>query len=298
MERLLNKKFVVKPELIKVSAGPTCSFSVRQDTTPRMNNRWHFHPEIELIQFHRGSGMQFVGDSILPFQPNDVVLVGANLPHYWRFDDQYLNEDVLDAPFSTVAHFTETFWGTAFLNLPENQSLKALFYKAQRGILLRGAAAVSVQACMLQLPLTTGTRRIMALLDCLLAIAACPDQLLLASEGFGYDTTDVEDERLNKVYHYTLANFRSRITLAEIAEVAGLAPNSFCRYFKARMGKSYFRFLLEIRVGDTQKLLNSPDLTIQEVGRQSGFSNNADFHKNFKQLTGKTPLTYQRDAQQ
>lgn len=262
-----------------------------------MNNRWHFHPEIELIQFHRGSGMQFVGDSILPFQPNDVVLVGANLPHYWRFDDQYMHENALDAPFSTVAHFTETFWGTAFLNLPENQPLKALFYQAQRGVLLRGAAAAPVQAGMQQLPLVTGTRRIMALLDCLLAIAASPDLQLLASEGFGYDTTDVEDERLNKVYQYTLANFRSRITLAEIAEVAGLAPNSFCRYFKARMGKPYSRFLLEIRVSDTQKLLNSPDLTIREVGLQSGFSTSADFHKSFKQLTGKTPLTYQREAQ-
>jgi AraC-like DNA-binding protein len=263
-----------------------------------MNNRWHFHPEVELILFHRGCGMQFVGDSILPFQPNDVVLVGANLPHYWRFDDQYMHEDALDAPFTTVAHFTETFWGAAFLNLPENKHIKALLYQAQRGVLLRGAGAAAVQKCMQQLPLTSGTRRIMALLDCLLAIAASPDLTLLASAGFGYDTTDVEDERLNQVYHYTLANFRSRITLAEISEVAGLARNSFCRYFKNRMGKSYFRFLLEIRVSNAQKLLANSNLAIRELGNESGFNNNADFHKNFKQLTGKTPLGYQREVRQ
>ncbi|RZK87350.1 MAG: AraC family transcriptional regulator, partial [Hymenobacter sp.] len=52
----------MKPELIKVSPGPAQSFSVRQDVLPRMNNRWHFHPEVELIHFHRGGGMQFVGD--------------------------------------------------------------------------------------------------------------------------------------------------------------------------------------------------------------------------------------------
>jgi AraC-like DNA-binding protein len=263
-----------------------------------MNNRWHFHPEVELIQFHRGSGMQFVGDSILPFQANDVVLVGANLPHYWRFDDQYLHEDATDAPFTTAAHFTETFWGAAFLNLPENQHIKALLYQAQRGVLLRAAAAKPMHACMHQLPLATGTRRIMALLDCLLTLAASPDLTLLASEDFGYDTTDVEDERLNKVYHHTLANFRGRITLTEIADVAGLARNSFCRYFKTRMGKSYFRFLLEIRVSNAQKLMSTSSLSIKELGRESGFGNSADFHKNFKQLTGKTPFVYQREVQQ
>jgi transcriptional regulator GlxA family with amidase domain len=64
------------------------------------------------------------------------------------------------------------------------------------------------------------------------------------------------------------------------------------------MGKPYFRFLQEIRVSNAQKLLTNSDLSIRELGGESGFSNNADFHKNFKQLTGKTPLVYQREARQ
>ncbi|RZK22530.1 MAG: AraC family transcriptional regulator, partial [Hymenobacter sp.] len=98
------------------------------------------------------------------------------------------------------------------------------------------------------------------------------------------------------VYHYTLTNFQRRITLAEIAGVAGLVPNSFCRYFKTRMGKTYVRFLLEIRVGKARKLLSANELSIREIGVASGFGNNVDFHKSFKQLTGKTPLAYQRET--
>ena len=41
----------------------------------------------------------------------------------------------------------------------------------------------------------------------------------------------------------------------ELADLAGISPNSFCRYFKSRTRKTYSKFLLEIRVGHACKLL-------------------------------------------
>ena len=83
----------MRPQLLKVSKEPQHSFSVRQDLVPYINNRWHYHAEIELIHFKKGEGTQFIGDSIKQFKAGDVVLVGSNLPHYWRFDDVYFEED-------------------------------------------------------------------------------------------------------------------------------------------------------------------------------------------------------------
>src|SRR4029078_3280604 len=88
--RLLNSRDM-RPQLLKVSAGPSCSFSVRQDRVPYVNNRWPYHPEIELIYFREGTGTQFIGDNIEAFRSGDVGLVGTNLPHYWSFDDRQLN---------------------------------------------------------------------------------------------------------------------------------------------------------------------------------------------------------------
>ena len=82
----------MKPQLLKVSKGPGHSFSVRQDLVPYVNNRWHYHPEVELIHFKNGEGTQFIGDSIKQFKQGDVVLVGSNLPHYWKFDDRYFDD--------------------------------------------------------------------------------------------------------------------------------------------------------------------------------------------------------------
>src|SRR5262245_2994067 len=104
----------MRPQLLKVSPEPQQSFSVRQDMVPYVNNRWHYHPEVELLHFKKGNGTQFIGDNIKQFKSGDVVLVGANLPHYWRFDDMYFNENTPISADVRVVHFREDFWGGPF----------------------------------------------------------------------------------------------------------------------------------------------------------------------------------------
>src|SRR4051812_36733685 len=128
----------MKPQLLKVSSGPASSFSVRQDRVPYINNRWHYHPEVELIHFKEGNGTQFIGDSIKQFRSGDVLLVGPEIPHYWSFDDAYFDEAHLCSPDVRVAHFCENFWGNQFLELPENQAIRCVLEKAKRGIQITG----------------------------------------------------------------------------------------------------------------------------------------------------------------
>ena len=128
----------MRPQLLKVCKEPQYSFSVRQDLVPYVNNRWHYHTEVELIHFKKGEGTQFIGDSIKQFKAGDVVLVGCNLPHYWRFDDSYFEEDSNEKADVRVAHFCENFWGSQFLQLPENIPIKSLLDKAKRGLQITG----------------------------------------------------------------------------------------------------------------------------------------------------------------
>ena len=119
----------MRPQLLKVSKEPRHSFSVRQDIMPCINNRWHYHSEVELIHFKKGSGTQFVGDSIKEFKAGDVVLIGSNLPHYWKFDDAFFDVESTRSVDVRVAHFNENFWGQEFLQLPENLLIKSLLEK-------------------------------------------------------------------------------------------------------------------------------------------------------------------------
>jgi AraC-like DNA-binding protein len=285
----------MKPQLLKVSKGPGHSFSVRQDLVPYINNRWHYHPEVELIHFKKGEGTQFIGDSIKQFKQGDVVLVGSNLPHYWKFDDKYFNEDGKLHADVRVSHFTEKFWGEQFLELPENINIKTVLDKAKMGLQIHGKARHQIAELMEHLLHADGSARIILLVEALEIIANCKQLTVLSSIGFVNQCVESESERINAIYDYTLKNFKERIHLEKIAEVANISPNSFCRYFKSRTRKTYSQFLIEVRVGYACKLLIENHLSVKQLCYESGFNNFTSFHKYFKLITGKSPLTYQRE---
>ena len=285
----------MRPQLLKVLKGPGHSFSVRQDLVPHVNNRWHYHLEVELIHFKKGEGTQFIGDNIKRFKSGDVVLVGSNLPHYWRFDDTYFEENTKVCADVRVSHFCENFWGDQFLELPENTNIRGMLEKSRRGLQITGKTRQRVAELLEELLHADGPQRIILLINALTAITSSKQLTTLSSIGFKYDFVESENERINAIYEFTLKNSKRKILLEEIAAVANISPNSFCRYFKSRTRKTYSQFLIEIRVGHACKLLIENNLSIKQLCYASGFNNFTSFHKYFKMITGKSPLNYQKE---
>ena len=285
----------MKPQLLKISKDQVNSFSARKDVMPDINNRWHYHPEVELIYFKNGSGTQFIGDSISPFLTGDVVLVGANLPHFWQFDNSYFSGQEDISADINVIHFNENFLGESFLALPENQVIKALLEKSKHGIQIRQTSGTSIGGLIESIINTDGPRRIMLLLEILTSIYECQEYNLLSSLGFRNDFQASEKDRINKIYNYLIENFKKEISLKEIAAVGNISPNSFCKFFKSRSRKTYTQFIREIRIGHACKLLIDNNLNIKEICYESGFNNFSSFHKHFKLIKGKTPLEYQKN---
>ncbi len=287
----------MKPQLLKIPIGISNSFSVRQDMIPNINCKWHYHPELELIQLHRGSGMQFIGDNVKKFSRGDVVLIGSNLPHFFKYeednDKNFSQKSKL--PYSTVIHFNENFLGDGFLNLPETDLIKSVLKKAQRGITLKENYSVNIKDEITNISKVGGIERIIALLRCLTEFSNSNKTELISSIGFKneYDLSD--SDRINSVYEYTLKNFKDTIQLSTVASIAVMAVNSFCRYFKMKTGKSYLHFLNEIKIGYACKLLIENRYSVKQICFESGFKNFTSFHEIFKKIKGKTPQEFYKD---
>ena len=235
----------MKPQLLKASPNPIHSFNARQDNVPYINNRWHYHSEVELIHFKKGNGTQFIGDSIKRFRSGDVILIGAHLPHYWRFDDVYFDEQINTSADVRVIHFNENFWGDVFLNLPENKLIKTTLEKARRGIQIGGQIKNNIGELLEQLLQAEGSKKIMLLMEALTSIGNCTKTRLLSSIGFKHNFEESENDRIHAIYEFSLANFKRKIQTQEVADIAHVSVNYFCRYFKSRTRKTYSQFIMK-----------------------------------------------------
>src|SRR5690606_42159156 len=71
-----------------------------------------------------------------------------------------------------------------------------------------------------------------------------------------------------------------------------MTTNSFCRYFKQKMGKTLIQLVHELRIAHACKLLENNHLSIKEICFECGFQNFVSFHKSFKQIVGIPPNSY------
>lgn len=283
----------MNPIFLKVPMQSPASFSVRKEMLPNINSWWHYHPEIELIHIERGEGTLFVGDTMHHFHPGDVVILGGNLPHYWRYESQEKNENT---SYATVIHFMANLWSKYFGELPEMQKIKALIERCSHGVRVQGSAAHVVAEMMNKVYKAEGLSRVFSLLEALDALSACADFQMLSSASRKNASPPMGDTRIRTVLEFTLQHLNEKINLKAVADIAGLTENSFCRFFKSNTGKTYFEFLNEARIAQACKLLRETGLSIKEVCFNSGFDNFSCFFSKFKLIMGKTPLQYKREV--
>lgn len=288
----------MKAQLMKIQLEAEHSFSVRHDKVPYFYNQWHYHPELELIHIIKGYGRQFVGDHIHHFKANDMILLGANLPHWFRSDEKFTRKQSRLQAEAIIVHFTPECFGAGFFSLPENKDLLRLFDRAQQGVRIKNQTRVAIAAYMEQLVAARKSERIILLMQILQAIASSRQTKTVCSKGLDFHYNEVEADRMNNIYQYIMKNFAREITLEQIAKVAHISPNSFCRYFKSRIKKTFSQFLMEVRIGHACKLLAETQKSIAEVCFDSGFNNFSNFNRHFKSITGTTPMAHRKHYQE
>ena len=108
--------------------------SIYKKEVPCLDASWHYHAEFELLYISRSNGIRFVGDNVSPFSPGDLVLVGPYLPHLWRNDVSYFENDQPNSVKTIVLKFTRNFIGENTFNNPEFSGINHLLEKSKYGI--------------------------------------------------------------------------------------------------------------------------------------------------------------------
>ena len=284
----------MKPHFHRVPSQPQRSYSIRHDIQPTFPTIWHYHPELELHFTIKGEGVRFIGDNISNFSAGEMLLLGENLPHTWRCKEEYFQEDQDLEVEAIVLHFMPDCLGLDLLNLPEAYLIPKLFEKAKKGLIIRGEAKQKLAQMMRSALHATHLDRLITLLTMLKMLAEAREVETIASVPAFYKSNASEIKRLDEIYAHTFTHYRKEISLQEIASIANLSVTSFCRYFKQMTNKTYYDFLIEVRISHICRALVEDKFGTEAICFAHGFNNVSNFYRHFKKVTGMTPLEYKK----
>lgn len=91
-----------------------------------------------------------------------------------------------------------------------------------------------------------------------------------------------------------MQNFDKDISLPEMAAVSSMGVTAFCNFFKEQFRVTFVEYLTTVRIGHACKLLSQNDRKVVEVAYECGFTNLANFNRQFKKLKSMTPSDYRR----
>ncbi|TKG90740.1 AraC family transcriptional regulator [Puteibacter caeruleilacunae] len=277
----------------QISFSPFSTIIARWNKDKYYSTPLHYHDEYEIIYNLNSSGKRYVGDSVEPFEPCDLVLLGSKLPHTWQ-NDTIFSEKNSENVKAVVIQF-----GTDFLRLiehyPEFASIKNMLYESQRGLSFSTEIIEKNHSLLLSLPLIDdGFERIISILKLLHHMAQPDSYRHLASPAYLSHDDESNFNRITETLNYIAENYHDKLTLDEIAERYHMSTTAFCNYFKRKTGKTLINYINEIRVSQACKLLSDTDKQVAEIAYECGFNNISNFNRIFKRLTNKTPKTYKQ----
>jgi AraC-like DNA-binding protein len=251
---------------------------------------FHFHPEYELTCILEGKGKRFVGNNMSGFQNNELVFIGSNLPHCWK-----LTPSKNTKASSIVIQFNYRFLGSGFFEKPEIANIQKLLKRSERGIEFRGKMKEAANETMLQLlEEKNGFKKLILLLEILNKLSVSKEYILLNKNGSVSEQSENNRERINKVLAYIVDNFHNEISLNKAAEIIGMTPNAFCKYFKKITRKTFMETVINYRINFATQQLIETDKTIADVCFESGFGDISHFYKMFTSRMEISPLNYRK----
>lgn len=285
----------MKAHLIEVDVYREHFISFKKLEQQHFESPFHFHQLCEMNYVIESFGKRIVGDHISNFSSGDFVFMNSSLPHIWYNDPLYFRDSTLPPAQAIVTYFNPNF----LLQLTSDQQYKAkienFLDRGKRGMRFYGDTQKKAVDKLGKILNRNPLEKIIDFIEIFNLLLESNEYECLASVGYQHSFNEKDTERMNNVYQYLIKNFTEPISLRQIASVANLTPPAFCNFFKKRTQKSFSEFLNELRIGHSCKLLQNRELTIGDVGFQSGYQNMTHFNSFFKKITKKTPSQYRKE---
>lgn len=251
------------------------------------HQKWHYHPEIELVYVNNGSGKRQVGLNLSNYNDGLLILVGSNLPHT-GFTDYFDDERK-----EVVIQFKENFLGDSLKEVFEFKNIFNLLKTSKKGIVFEGDIKKKIGLAMLGLQYETSFQKVITLITILNDLSRCKNYEILNISNYNINGIN-ENERIRKAFNFIKDNYKKEVSLEKVSKEVHMTVPSFCRYFKSQTNKTFIQFLIEYRINNALKLLTQSDKDIKNISYECGFNNYSHFNRSFKKINLISPSDYRK----
>ncbi len=249
----------------------------------------HRHKEYELNFVENGEGVvRVVGDSIETISNYDLVLIGCeNLEHAWE-QGECRSPQVREI----TIQFSSDIFAQSLLLRNQFDSIRKMLERAKRGLSFPHVSIMKVYSMLDTLSSKEGFDQFMVILRLLYELSRCEGSKTLSNTSFAKVEQSSDSRRVAKIDAYISVHYREQIRLNTLADLVGMTPPAFSRFFKLRTGYNLSDYITDIRLGAAARMLVDSTMSISEVCYECGFNNLSNFNRIFKKRKGITPKEF------
>ena len=250
----------------------------------------HSHQEFELNFIERGRGVRrVVGDSIEAIGDFELTLItGDGLEHAW--EQGSCNEP--DIREITV-QFSPYLLGPDLLARNQFASIRRMFERAKMGLTFSLTAIMKVYNLIDTLASKEEhMEQFLDMLMILYELSMDKDARPLASTSLAQTGEDRDSRRVSKAKEYIAQHYTEEIKLEDLAELVGMAPSAFSRFFKLHAHRCPMDYIIDVRLGAAARMLVDTTASVSDICYACGFNNLSNFNRTFKARRGYTPRDF------
>ena len=119
----------------------------------------------------------------------------------------------------------------------------------------------------------------------------------LASSSFAKVEENSESKRILKVKNFIDEHYKDEMSLEQLANLVGMTPTAFSRYFKQRTGKNLSEYIVDVRLGHAARRLVDTSDAVSEICWATGFNTLSNFNRLFRKRKGCSPTEFREKYQ-
>ncbi|WFB59987.1 AraC family transcriptional regulator [Paenibacillus sp. BR1-192] len=101
---------------------------------------------------------------------------------------------------------------------------------------------------------------------------------------------------MTRVVDHIHNHYQEDMNLNDLCSLSNLSRSTFCILFKEWTGKTFNRYLTDLRILQAMMMLKQPELSVTDVCYSTGFNELSYFCRIFKKYTGISPTDFRKQA--